>query len=758
MKGYWHFPALGVTASFLAVIFASKWFIIVFSFWILYLYFKQRLRAIVILASLTFSISAYMYIPELEKPSDDASFTSTESAFAGEISSPVTETASRIAFEFSVEASDERFMIVHFKADNDGEHNLKYGAVCTVSGKPELPDSARNPGQFDYQDYLLSQGMTHQIIIDSLEKIDCTGSSPMNHIYQLRSDLLEYVQQNVSSETSAWVNALILGDDTEMDDSVTELFQRWNLTHLMAISGLHVGLVVGLLYFLLVKLNILTKEKAQWVIIFFLPLYAVLAGGEPSVMRASMMVLLFMIAGKLNWKFSVTDVISIVFLLLILTNPLIIYHIGFQLSFCVTLGLLLSKNWFAKTNISFFTVLNISFVSQMMILPLQVEYFFTFQPLSILVNLIIVPYFSLFVIPCMFLILLLAPVAGPMAAFTDQFFLIVHEFVITALEFIDQTLFLPWVIGSFPLAGAALYYGLFLIMMKKLELEEMRQAFKYGCFLTALIILSVLRPYFSPIGYVTALDVGQGDAIVIELPYRKGVILVDAGAEMNFDEFEPSDKVYKQIIRPYLYSRGISQIDAVFISHDDTDHMGSLLYLIEDMPIKNVFVSTYYTFTQPLAQGLTDNGTTVVRTDPDDAITVGGQMFHILSPAEDYGGSNENSLVLHTEIGGKKWLLTGDIGTRTEKAILKTVPGLTADVLKVAHHGSNTSTDAMFLEKIQPEYGIISAGKNNRYGHPHSDVIQSLDEAGAAILRTDESGAVQYVFKGTEGTFITYLP
>src|SRR5699024_437655 len=163
---------------------------------------------------------------------------------------------------------------------------------------------------------------------------------------------------------------------------------------------------------LLTKLNLLTKEKAQWLLIFFLPFYAVIAGGEPSVWRASLMVLLFLLISKLNIKFSVTDVLSFIFIILIAMDKYIVYDIGFQLSFSVTLGLLLSKNWLSQTNVSLFSILKISFVSQLVILPLQIAYFSNFQPLSILLNVIVVPYFSLFVIPLMFFIFLLSPVAG----------------------------------------------------------------------------------------------------------------------------------------------------------------------------------------------------------------------------------------------------------------------------------------------------------------------------------------------------------
>src|SRR5699024_10525890 len=127
-------------------------------------------------------------------------------------------------------------------------------------------------------------------------------------------------------------------DDSGIDEDVTGLFQKWSLSHILAISGLHVGLVVGLLYLLLVKLNIVTKEKAEWLMICFLPFYVLLAGGEPSVKRACGMVLLFIILNKIKLRFSVTDTLSIVFLLLIIFDKFIVYHAGFQLSFAVTFG------------------------------------------------------------------------------------------------------------------------------------------------------------------------------------------------------------------------------------------------------------------------------------------------------------------------------------------------------------------------------------------------------------------------------------
>src|SRR5699024_9497534 len=154
----------------------------------------------------------------------------------------------------------------------------------------EHPPLGRNPGQFDFQTYLLQQGITYQLILQSLDDIDCKGSSFLGRFSTMRANLINHINRTFILETGAWVLVLVLGDDSFINEDITDLFQRWSLSHILAISGLHVGLVVALVYFMLIKLNIVTKEKAQLLMILFLPIYALLAGGAPSVWRASTMV------------------------------------------------------------------------------------------------------------------------------------------------------------------------------------------------------------------------------------------------------------------------------------------------------------------------------------------------------------------------------------------------------------------------------------------------------------------------------------
>src|SRR5699024_3127718 len=191
-------------------------------------------------------------------------------------------------------------------------------------------------------------------------------------------------------------------------------------------------------------------------------------------------------------------------------------------------------------------------------------------------------------------------------------------------------------------------------------------------YVSLVVMYLAVRPYLSPFGIVTMLDIGQGDAFVIELPYRKGVIFMDAGASFSFEDFQPTEKVYEQIMKPYLYSRGISKIDTVFLSHEDIDHMGSFLYMIKDMDVDEIFISNYYELDAQTALQWKNKGAQIKQVSHGEEIIVCGQSFQTIAPMKDMNSPNENSLVIYTKLGGMRWLFTGDIGVDAEKEIIKT--------------------------------------------------------------------------------------
>lgn len=760
MKGYWHVIALSVLMAALSVFLDKNLFIFVF-IWLLYLFYYNRIKVIALVFALFCFFFYFQHLPQIESESSTIpTMTSNQMYFGKVVSEPVIN-QKKIEFVMEDSSSTEKIMILYFP--NDGEldvsltSQLNFGANCEVHGLVEQPDEARNPGEFDYREYLLTKDISYQIIVTDLSVIQCVGTSFLQRFFTLRTKLFEQAPNNLSEFTAAWVNALVLGDDSLLDDSVIEVFQNWGLSHLLAISGLHIGIVVAIVYFLLIKLNLLSKEKAELIMLLFLPIYAVLAGSQPSVLRASMMVLLLLITRRIKMNISALDVISIVFLLLLLFDKYMIYHIGFQFSFIVTCGIILSRKWLATVSSPIFQGLIISFVSQMVILPLQLNYFTLIQPLSILLNLIIVPYFSLFVIPFMFLLLISSFLPEIILRFFDMIFVSIHHSVLASIEFIDRHFDYPLLLSNLPIWLIVFYYILLILAHYFLGENRLKQAFLSFFALVFLLIGYASIPYFSPKGYVTMLDIGQGDAFVIELPYRKAVFMIDAGSSFSFEDMEPSKSVYKQIIQPYLRHRGIHRLNAVFLTHEDIDHTGSLGFMIDDDVVDTIYVSAYYSQTNAIFSKAIEDGITIERIEAGDIIDIENQQLTALAPIRDKQDENMNSLVLYTVFGGDSWLFTGDIGKEEERELIKDYR-IKADVLKVAHHGSNTSSDQDFIETIEAETALISAGVNNSYGHPTTEVIETLEALGLQILRTDQNGAVQYQFVDNQGSFYIFSP
>ncbi|WP_068674372.1 DNA internalization-related competence protein ComEC/Rec2 [Oceanobacillus sp. Castelsardo] len=756
MKGYWHIVAIAAICAILFIHYHHYLFIIVFIIWIGMLYALKRLRKLPLIVSLTFLIFFLLYFPETSTSPSEEEININPRPIYGEIISSIEKNDKKVEFVLKETITGERIVVIYFPNQKEefSTHFLKYGASCVIQGKKEIPNGRRNPGEFDYQDFLKKQGIHVQITLSSIHQIHCDGFKSLDKIYSVRSNLLIDIQNELTPFTASWLNSLVLGDDSSLDEESVQLFRKWGLSHIIAISGTHVAILLTFMYFVLIKLSILTKEKAQWFVVIFMPIYAILAGGEPSIWRASMMAIIFILLLKIKAKYSVTDVLAIVFTLLIIRDPLLIYHVGFQFSFLVTFSILLSKRWLSVNKNPTMQALKISFVAQMIILPLQFIYFSFFQPLSILLNIIIIPYFSVFVIPFMYILLPLTLLPFPFVKFLDQAFTFIHQFVLQFIFLIDKVADTPWVIGTFSIGITCLYFILFLRMMMEMELNQSLKAFKLGILICLMLFFLVARPYLSPEGKVTMLDIGQGDAYIIELPYRKGVIMIDAGATFSFSDGTVSENTYKRIIKPYLYSQGIQKVDALILSHEDLDHVGSVPFIIEEMNVERIYIHPYY----DIEEDKQWNPKKVKRVEGLDVLNIKGQPFYVLGPLKDSNNPNENSVVVYTKIGGLTWLFTGDIGIETEKYIINKYPDLKVDVLKVGHHGSNTSTGEELLKQINPKFAFISVGKNNRYGHPSPEVIQRMKDNDIVIFRTDEHGAVQYHFKGNSGTFSSFLP
>lgn len=763
MRGYWHIVAFSVVLALVFQLTQYYLILLIYLLWLLALYLTNRCPlSVVIVAVALFVLLNIMNIDRVSN--DEQEYPSINSKkLSGKIVSEVEMTSKLV--RFNVESSDSRLpiQVTYFpetpeELRNESFEQLKHGANCSIEGKYEQIEQATNPGQFDFNEYLKKQGINGQFLISSIHNVACTGSSKFQILYETRQKLLAGATDQIKPNTSMWLKALIIGDKTDLPDETVKVFERWGLSHILAISGLHVGLLIGIIYLILVKSNLLTKENAEWFLIVFLPIYAVIAGGAPSVWRSSLMAFIVLILAKLNVKLIATDIVSIVLIVLLVLEPNMIMQIGFQFSFLVSGALIISRKWIMEGSSPLIQLFRISFLSQMVIVPIQVLYFYQVQPLSILLNVFVVPYFSIFVIPLLFMMLLFIWIPNPILSVIEVVFIHIHEPFLKILGVIDQTFHMPIYPGELSTLTILLYYILFYLLMLFLQLKKRPLAFLSGCMLIILLVGLALRPYISSVGSVTMLDIGQGDAFVVELPYRKGVIFIDAGSTFSFHDMKPSERVYKSVIAPYLHSKGIEKIDAVFLSHEHVDHDGSLLFMLKDFKIDTVIISPIYKPINEMQEAWKEHSTRVHFMKSGEQVNIKGQSLIALAPLIETNSANENSLVLYTKFGDKGFMFTGDIGVETERQIMNMYPSLTVDVLKVGHHGSNTSTSASFLEHYQPKYGLISAGRRNSFGHPTKNVIDTLIENEVNIFRTDKQGAVQYKYTEEGGTFYPFLP
>ena len=575
---------------------------------------------------------------------------------------------------------------------------------------------------------------------------------------------ISYIKEHFPEESSGFVTALIFGDQSEINEEDLTNYQRLGLVHLLAISGLHVSLLTGMLFYLGIRIGI-TRERMIFLILVFLPIYTLLSGGSPSVMRSCLMAMLFFALMLFKRRLSASVSISVIYMVLLFLQPNMLYNIGFQLSFAVTFSIIMSSGIFLHYPQKTFQLLIISSICQLAALPILLFHFFEVSILGVLLNVLYVPLYSVILLPFSLLTVavhLLQPTLGqPLISLLDVTFMLCNRAadVATGLPMASIAFGKPSFIMMLLLVLSVL--GLFV----KWEVSFRTSRIWWGMFILFLLLQFNLQK-LSPYGEVHVIDVGQGDSILIILPFNAGNYLVDTGGQITFplEAWKKKRKTYntaEDTIIPLLKSKGIHHLDKLILTHADADHMGSAKELIENFKVKELIIGGWSAEQYqdkdfiPVAR---DKGIRMKMVKRGDSWKADDAMFYVLNPHKKEENTNESSIVLYAEIGGYSWVFTGDMGESGEKELIDSYPQLRADILKVGHHGSKTSSSIPFLEKLQPKAAIISVGKENRYGHPHNQVMEAMEEKKIIMFRTDEDGAVIYKYSKNGGTFRKILP
>lgn len=663
-----------------------------------------------------------------------------------------------LRYTFPLESEKQQFI-----------NNYQLGMKCKINGKLEVPMSARNKNSFDYQAYLRHLNV-HWLLKSEKNPLMICNSPQQNlneRIKTIRLKGLQHLDEYFPGEAKAFAAALLFGESGWIDVETYDAYKKLSLVHILAISGLHVGIIAGGCFYLGIRLG-LTREMTRLILIGVLPIYCVIAGGAPSVVRACLMVMLFLLLSLGKRKLSPVVVLCTVFMALLLYNPFYLFHVGFQLSFFITFALLMSAKFLRQLQASNVIVqsLAVTLICQLCSMPIILYYFHEFSVWGFIMNVIYIPMYTVIFLPFTFIVFFLSVVEAPfsfsLATLLELLFSLINKIavMISSLPFTSLSFGKPSLLFFFILTA------LIIVSFSFWENGNRRKAIHtfVGCVL--LLTMFYHRVNFSPFGEVVFIDVGQGDSILIKLPYGRGVYLIDTGGLLNFprEEWQERKKTFdpgEDIVVPYLKSIGITAIDKLIITHPDADHMGGGLAVLEHISVKEIvipetlkeeFVKTDF------IDYARQEEVRITRMRAGDGWKVGENKFYVLHPQDNMSDSNENSLVLLAEINKLKWLFTGDIGEEGEIALLKRYPELKADVLKAGHHGSKTSSSAPFLDQIDAKVVVVSAGYNNRFGHPHPEVLSAFFERNMHVFRTDEQGAITYSYFGNEGTFSTMLP
>lgn len=556
----------------------------------------------------------------------------------------------------------------------------------------------------------------------------------LNSLYKFRIKLCETLDSCLNKDASSLIKNILFGEDS-LDDKILESYRATGIAHILAVSGLHVGIVYNLILWVVrpFKLN----DRFKFIMTgAFLMTYAAITAFEVSVLRACIMHICSSGAVLLNRKNDIFNSLCLSAIIILLINPLDLFSVAFQMSFLCVLAIafflpFINKKFSKKKESKLYSYIKTSlcmFLSVNIVLaPVSVYYFNSLSLVSPIANFIIVPLSGVVISLCIFA-LLLRPIFLPFSAFMFKALNIILDFMIKIPEGLSKLSFANVFVPSPRLYLLLFYYLVVLLVFGYINLKT-----KKGLLLFSALSLSVsLLLFFNVYTYyndaIYFLDVGQGDCIVIK---NEGeVIMVDTGKE----------NALTSAVLPFLYESGINRIEKLILTHTDFDHAGGAYELLGRIKIEEIILNNDGSETyEKIKTKANELRIKLSGAKAGDELCNG---VYVLSPSKDYDNTNDSSIVLNVNMKGKEILLLGDAA---EKALRDVFEGyeIKADVIKCSHHGSYTKAAEELYKEVEAEYAVISVGENNSYGLPDYTVMRALKEAGSRIYRTDQNGCVR---------------
>jgi len=607
----------------------------------------------------------------------------------------------------------------------------------------------------------------------------------MRSIQDMRERIRRHFLQATSGQGSAILQAMTLGEEGGLTDETRDRFMAAGVTHILSISGSHLGLVAftcfGLLrwlFFLLpesvyLRLTLHADPRKIAAACTVLPVvfYALLAGGQTATMRSLIMILAVLLSVLLDRENSLLHSLAAAAGIILIADPLALFEISFQLSFLSVLSIgyvVTAWNEFVvpaegalrKYGRRLLLLLLVSLSAGLASAPLVAYYFNQVSLVGFISNIIVVPFAGFVVVPLgltsgiLSLVLDRLPLPALNQAAADSFAGLVTFF--SRLPLAELHLPSPGIPAL--LASGVLLFSAAVLVRTRLAarfrpFEHSRRvpllALVSCAISAAALLLSVLLSGLSrQAPRITFLDAGQGDSALLELPSGKNVLVDGGGTRDNrFD-------LGRRVVAPYLWERGVSKIDLLVLSHPHPDHMNGVFSILRRFDVAEVWVHGLDTHLpgydelvsilreREIMRSIVSAETPVARIGEVELTVLHPRQGFVASSRKPFDAENNRSLVVRVGVGGKAFLFTGDIGEEAERAITHAGGKLACDLIKVPHHGSRSSSSEGFLSRLRPETAVISVGRGNTYRHPSEEALARSERSGARILRTDRDGAV----------------
>lgn len=544
------------------------------------------------------------------------------------------------------------------------------------------------------------------------------------------------IKRAYNSKNSEYLLVLVLGDKALISSDEYNTYQNNGTSHLLAVSGSHITVILLVLSFFLKKL----KEVPKLIIISLILLFFAFVTNNASAVNRAIYFFIINRINKLgNLKLSNIQVLFITAFILLLLDPFTIYDLGFIYSFCISLGIMYYSD---KLNGNLLiATLKVSIIAFLFSLPISSYINYEVNLSSILINLIFVPWISYIVFPIS-IITFIFPIFNPILSIL----LSITNVLNNIGEFISIFINVP----KMPLVVAIILFILLLLAKNNK---------KYLYVILIILGLIKLSPLINSSYEVYFLDINQGDSAIIITPHKRDVVMIDTGGKITYEveDWKKGNKTYNlsdNTIK-FLKSKGITTIDYLITTHGDYDHLGEVQNIVNKLNVKNVIFNndSYNTLELELIDVLNDKN--IKYCQNIKTLNITNNTIYFLNDYL-YDNENDNSNVLYLSIYGNKFLFMGDAGINVEEDLINKYNLENITVLKVGHHGSKTSSSKNFIDYVNPLISVISVGRNNRYNHPSTDVLANLSNR--IIYRTDIDGTIKFNIKKNKFDIKTYEP